>query len=157
MNLFFHILKFLDLWFLYFSSVLPCNLFYGTWLCMQPLSGEIDSSSSSTSRLFTTVVTSCDHESLIPFNNEYRVEGSEQQAWCKSGEMMVCAGSSAQLPTFWRDDPEGWFLNCESQFYSKSITQDVTKYHYCVAKLDSDTSRCVRDLVRATVTEESYG
>ena len=73
-----------------------------------------------------------------------------------SPDVAVCAGGSAQLPSFWRDDPEGWFLNCESQFFAKNIKLNVTKYHYCVAKLDSDTSRRVRDLVRAPVNEESY-
>ena len=73
-----------------------------------------------------------------------------------SKDLIVCAGGAVQLPTFWRDDPEGWFLNCESQFIAKGISSSVTKYHYCVAKLDSDTSRRIRDLVRAPVQEDSY-
>ena len=73
-----------------------------------------------------------------------------------SKDLIVCAGGVVQLPTFWRDDPEGWFLNCESQCIAKGISASVTKYHYCVAKLDSDTSRWIRDLVRAPVQEDSY-
>ena len=71
--------------------------------------------------------------------------------------MAVCARCMAQLPVFWRDDPEGWFVNCESQFFAKGISQNFRKYHYCVVKLDSDTSRRVQDLVRSKVTEELYG
>ena len=84
------------------------------------------------------------------------IKDQESKPGASPGQMMVCAEGSAQLPTLWRDDPEGWFIKCELQFHSQSITQNVTKYHYCVAKLDGDTSRCVRDLVRALVTEESY-
>ena len=73
-----------------------------------------------------------------------------------SKDLVVCAGGAAQLPAFWRDDPKGWFINCESQFISKGISASVTKYHYCVAKLDSDTSWWMRDLVQAPVQEDSY-
>ena len=66
------------------------------------------------------------------------------------------AGGVAQLPAFWRDDAEGWFQNCEAQFVIKGIKDPMTKYYYCLAKLDSDIARRVRDIVRAPTDSGTY-
>ena len=42
---------------------------------------------------------------------------------------------SIKLPTFWRDSPEVWFLQAESQF------------HHCIAALPQDVANRLIDLV----------
>jgi hypothetical protein len=43
---------------------------------------------------------------------------------------------SVKLPKFWQSRPEVWFTVFESQFATKNITADDTKYHHAVAALD---------------------
>jgi hypothetical protein len=43
---------------------------------------------------------------------------------------------SVKIPQFWHSRPEVWFAVIESQFASKHITADDTKYHYAVTALD---------------------
>ena len=43
---------------------------------------------------------------------------------------------SLKLPQFWQSKPEVWFTVIESQFQTKNITADATKYHYAVTALD---------------------
>lgn len=47
---------------------------------------------------------------------------------------------TVKLPPFWPRDPAVWFLQAESQFAIRGVTQEITKYHHLVASLDQDTA-----------------
>ena len=43
---------------------------------------------------------------------------------------------SVKLPSFWSENPEAWFLRAESQFNTKGIKQDDTKYDHIIQSLE---------------------
>ncbi len=43
---------------------------------------------------------------------------------------------SLKIQPFWQTRPETWFTMIESQFATKNITADDTKYHHTVTALD---------------------
>ena len=45
-----------------------------------------------------------------------------------------------KVPTFWPTHPEVWFSFLESQFATKNITADDTKYYHAVQGLDKTTA-----------------
>lgn len=47
---------------------------------------------------------------------------------------------SVKVPQFWPTRPEVWFSLLESQFATKNITTDDTKYHHAVTGLDKATA-----------------
>ena len=53
-----------------------------------------------------------------------------------------------KLPTFWPQNPAVWFVQAESQFELRKITDEVTKYHHVVQALDQDTASRVVDLLQ---------
>ena len=54
---------------------------------------------------------------------------------------------SLKLPTFWNQQPRTWFAQAESQFAIRSVTSEVTKFHYVVAALDQETATRVLDVI----------
>ena len=54
---------------------------------------------------------------------------------------------SLKLPPFWQEYPALWFHQVETQFATKGITQQLTKYHYIVGSLASETAREVCDVI----------
>lgn len=54
---------------------------------------------------------------------------------------------SIRLPDFWIKSPEVWFAKVESQFGTKNITQDQTKYDYVVGALDINTADEVQSIL----------
>ena len=52
-----------------------------------------------------------------------------------------------RLPEFWIKSPEVWFARVESQFGTKGITQDQTKYDYVVSALDINTADEVQSVL----------
>ncbi len=47
---------------------------------------------------------------------------------------------AVKVPIFWPTRPEVWFSLLESQFATKNITADDTKYHHAVQGLDKTTA-----------------
>ena len=68
------------------------------------------------------------------------------------GDAQLVLQASIQLPGFWKDDPEAWFTSAESQFAIKGITQQVTKFHYVISKLEPQAVSSLVGSVRALVT-----
>lgn len=54
---------------------------------------------------------------------------------------------SFKIPAFWRTNPELWFRQIESQFFSSRITSDSTKYHHVVAAMKCDVLQHVSDII----------
>ncbi|XP_022171539.1 uncharacterized protein LOC111034568 [Myzus persicae] len=63
---------------------------------------------------------------------------------------------SFKIPAFWRSNPELWFRQIESQFYTFRITSDSTKYHNVVAAMESEVLQHVSDIIISPPTSDMY-
>ncbi|GFR11877.1 uncharacterized protein TNCT_292701 [Trichonephila clavata] len=67
--------------------------------------------------------------------------------------------SAVKIPAFISSDPALWFSMLESTFelaVPKSITDERTKYNYCVAHLSPDAAMEVRDVILSPVSTNPY-
>ena len=64
--------------------------------------------------------------------------------------------ASLKLPDFWTDKPEVWFARVESQFGTKGITVDKTKFDYVVSSLDNSTAGEVESILTAPPDDNKY-
>ena len=64
--------------------------------------------------------------------------------------------ASLKLPDFWTDKPEVWFARVESQFGTKGITVDKTKFDYVVSSLDNSTAGEVESILTAPPDNGKY-
>jgi hypothetical protein len=58
-----------------------------------------------------------------------------------------------KIPPMWKNNVELWFTSIESQFVVSGISNELTKFHYIVSSLDSETLVLVAEIVRTKVTE----
>ena len=65
--------------------------------------------------------------------------------------------ASLKLPDFWTDKPEVWFACIESQFGTKQITGDKTKFDYVVSSLDNATAGEVEAILITPPENDKYG
>ena len=70
------------------------------------------------------------------------------------GRGMV-ATVAIKLPPFWPADPLLLFGQAESQFTTRGITREVTKFHHVVASLPPEIAAEVRDVILSS--QPSYG
>lgn len=61
-----------------------------------------------------------------------------------------------RAPSFWRNNPELWFIQIESSFRISGITSDQTKFHSVVAALDCEVLTIVSDILKNPPTENLY-
>jgi hypothetical protein len=61
-----------------------------------------------------------------------------------------------KLPEFWTDKPEVWFARVESQFGTKAITVDKTKFDYVVSSLDTTTAGEVEAILLNPPENDKY-
>lgn len=61
-----------------------------------------------------------------------------------------------ELPTFWDKKVELWFAAVESQFISRRITSDSTRYHAVVAKLNQDVLSVVEHIIAQPPASDRY-
>ncbi|XP_031555022.1 uncharacterized protein LOC116291928 [Actinia tenebrosa] len=66
------------------------------------------------------------------------------------------AAVSLKLPPFWPTDPQVWFAQVESQFSTRKITDQDTKFHYVVASIPPEVAVDIRDLLIQKPTEDAY-
>lgn len=55
---------------------------------------------------------------------------------------------SIKLPSFWKENPDLWFANVESQFRTHKISQEQTMYDYVLQSLDQTIIPYVADLIK---------
>jgi len=63
---------------------------------------------------------------------------------------------SVKVPPFWPTRPEVWFSLLESQFATKNITTDDTKYHHAVTGLDKATAEEISAFLLNPPAEQKY-
>lgn len=61
------------------------------------------------------------------------------------------------MPNFWTEKPDVWFAQVESQFNTKQITVDKTKFDYVVQSLDNSTASEVESIILHPPKTDSYG
>lgn len=68
-------------------------------------------------------------------------------------EPIQISAVSFTIPPFWTHNPELWFIQAESYFELKRITQDKIKVHYVTSSLGQDSLPLVQDiLIKGTYT-----
>jgi len=78
-----------------------------------------------------------------------------QQAQHSQGAPSVST-VSLKLPEFWMKSPEVWFARVESQFNTRGISQDQTKYDYVVGTLDINTAEEMQAVLTNPPETEKY-
>ena len=64
---------------------------------------------------------------------------------------------SVQLPSFWSEDPELWFLRVEAQFSLRNVTNDDTKFYNVVSALDNTASVEIKNVLLHPPAQGKYG
>ena len=63
---------------------------------------------------------------------------------------------SLKLPAPWMNDMEMWLHVVESQFVTRGITQELTKFHYVVAALTPDLASRLRQIIFNPPSTDAY-
>ncbi|XP_049820775.1 uncharacterized protein LOC126264958 [Aethina tumida] len=61
-----------------------------------------------------------------------------------------------KLPTFWRTNPDLWFIHAEAQFQVHRVTSDNLRYSAVLIALDVESMQEVSDLIRAPPESGKY-
>lgn len=61
-----------------------------------------------------------------------------------------------KAPSFWKANPELWFIQLESQFIASGISVDSTKFHCVVAVLEGELLPIVSDIIRNPPENDKY-
>lgn len=85
----------------------------------------------------------------MPGDQQQNADNSQQQP-------AAAAAVAVKLPEFWKSDPAMWFAQAEAQFALAGVTQDVTKFHHIVAKIDQSVICHVTDLVKNPPATDKY-
>lgn len=63
---------------------------------------------------------------------------------------------SAKIPPFWKANPRLWFCQVESQFETRRIVSEKTRYHFVVASIESEILAQVSDVITNAPAENPY-
>ena len=66
------------------------------------------------------------------------------------------AAVALKLSPFWSADPQVWFAQVESQFFTRKITNQDTKFHHIVACLPPEVAVDIRDLIINKPPDNAY-
>lgn len=67
----------------------------------------------------------------------------------------ICATTIA-LPQFWTEYPEAWFIHSETQFSTKRITSDNSKYEATISALPPNVITIILDIIQKPPTLNKY-
>lgn len=74
----------------------------------------------------------------------------------ETAEQLSISRVAVKPPPFWRNRPDLWFKQLESNFLLSNITKDSTKYHYVVAALDCDILEQVSTIITSPPEQDKY-
>lgn len=63
---------------------------------------------------------------------------------------------TAKIPPFWNANSRLWFCQVESQFETRRIVSEKTRYHYVVASIESEILAQVSDVITNPPAENPY-
>lgn len=72
------------------------------------------------------------------------------------GPAQEIAATSVKLPNFWMVCPQAWFISVESQFNTKNISIDTTKYEYVISALSQEAVIKVLDILQNPPATRKY-
>ena len=64
--------------------------------------------------------------------------------------------ASVKLPAFWSGNPEVWFKQVESNFTTRKIVAQLTKFDYVIQALDNNTAERVQSIILSPPAENPY-
>ena len=62
-------------------------------------------------------------------------------------ESATVNATAVKLPPFWSGNPEVWFKQVESNFTTRKITTEQTKFDYVIQALDNSTAEKVQSVI----------
>lgn len=71
-------------------------------------------------------------------------------------EKFVCSVGKANIPNFYRDKPDLWFIVVESEFNATRIRNDQNKYNQVIRALDVETLSQITDIIYDPPLENKY-
>lgn len=71
-------------------------------------------------------------------------------------ENMISTISKPQLPSFFKDKPELWFILIEAEFQATKTSNDDMKYYSVIRALDTDTLQQITDILHEPPVIEKY-
>lgn len=66
------------------------------------------------------------------------------------------AATSVEIPAFWKENANLWFIQIESIFQLSGITRDETKFTYVIANLDEQMLQYVSDIILSTTINRKF-
>ncbi len=71
-------------------------------------------------------------------------------------ESATVNAASVKLPAFWSGNPEVWFKQVESNFTTRSVNAQKTKFDYVIQTLDNNTADRVQSIILSPPQENPY-
>ena len=71
-------------------------------------------------------------------------------------ESATVNAASVKLPAFWSGNPEVWFKQVESNFATRKITVQLTKFDYVIQALDNSTAERVQSIILSPPEDDPY-
>ena len=78
------------------------------------------------------------------------------QAHATSHGVKESATVTQKLPPFWSTNPQVWFAQVESQFFTLQTTNQDTKFHNIVASLPLEVEVDIHDLVINKLADNAH-
>ena len=71
-------------------------------------------------------------------------------------EAATVNAASVKLPAFWSGNPAVWFKQVESNFTTRTITAQQTKFDYVIQALDNNTADRVQSIILSPPERDPY-
>ena len=84
-------------------------------------------------------------------------DSDDVRAQAESSSLDLLNTVSVNVPAFWPESAEAWFIQVEAQFPLKGVMASSTKFYYCVSSFNQETANQVLDLIKSPPTTDPYG